>query len=152
MATVTNNRYNHLLVSFVVSENGFKSFGKSEEFTSSSGSVLKHLRLYLSDAEVTVVDTVSSVSTSVTLKEYAVILSHQGRGFFETQGAIQRLISIACLIIARLSHCTVQQALLGISLVVVNIFGEVRVVTFRDKVLLFNESAEVSRSIVLALR
>lgn len=51
----------------------------------------------------------------------------------------------------RLSHGLGENALLALSLVFVHKFGEVVVITRRDHVLLFDESAEVSGPEVLSL-
>jgi len=81
MTSVAHNRNDHLLIGFVVCENGFETFGQSEEFALSNGRGLQHLGLNLSQVEVAAIHAIGSVSASVALEEGVVSLGHQSGGF-----------------------------------------------------------------------
>lgn len=81
MSSVTDDRNDHFLILFVVSEYRFESFRKSVEFALSNGRGFKHLRLNLRQVQVTPIDAVVSVPACIALEECIVGLAHQGRGF-----------------------------------------------------------------------
>jgi len=155
MTSVAHNRNDHLLIGFVVCENGFETFGQSEKFALSNGRSLQHLGLNLGQVEVAAIHAIVSVPASVALEETVVSLAHQSGSFLVAHVIVFASVLSKSLVasaeVVRLSHGLGENALLGVSLVFVHEFSEVRVITRRDHFFLFDESAEVSRSEVLSL-
>jgi hypothetical protein len=138
VSSVADNGNDHFLILFVVSEYRFESFGESEEFALSNGRSLEHLGFHLSQVEVAPINAVVSVPASIALEEPVVGLAHQSRSLLVANVVLVSCSSVASAEVMRLSHGLGEDALLGASLIFIHEFSEVRVITLRNHILLFD--------------
>ena len=138
VSSIAHNGNYHFLILFVVSEDRFESLRECEEFALSNGRSLEHLRFKLSQVEVAPIYTVVSVPSSIAFEESIVGLAHQSRCLLVANVILITCSSVASAEVMRLSHGLGEDARLGASLIFINIFSEVRVVTLRNHILLFD--------------